>query len=306
MQSNKAIRIFAGATAIVTGGASGIGRALAEGLATRGSEVILADLQVDLAERVASEIHASGGRAKAVKVDVTDFLAVERLVQEAFERTGRLDYIFNNAGIAIGGPVYLYGIEDWNQIIDVNLRGVINGIQAAYKLMIAQGFGHIINTASMAGLMPGPGNVVYTTTKHAVVGLSKSLRAEAAQMGVRVSVLCPGVIRTPILEGGKYGKMLIDIPPEQMRPLWEKLKPMPPDLFAKEALKSVAKNKAIIIVPSWWKRYWWMDRLSPSLGIFLSRKRFQKVQKELGIETVSNFGLQTSSGRLNEETGDRF
>ena len=123
-------------------------------------------------------------------------------------------------------------------------------------------------------------------------------------MGIRVSVLCPGVIRTPILEGGKYGKMLIDIPPEQMRPLWEKLKPMPPDLFAKEALKSVAKNKAIIIVPSWWKRYWWMDRLSPSLGIFLSRKRFQKVQKELGIETVSNFGLKTSSGRLSEETGD--
>ena len=284
MQSNKAIRIFAGATAIVTGGASGIGQALAEGLAKRGSEVILADLQVDLAEKVASEIHASGGRAKAVKADVTDFLAMERLVQEAFERTGRLDYIFNNAGIAIGGPVRLYGIEDWNQIIDVNLRGVINGIQAAYKLMIAQGFGHIINTASMAGLLPGPGNVAYTTTKHAVVGLSKSLRAEAAQVGVRVSVLCPGVIRTPILEGGKYGKMLIDIPPEQARPLWEKLKPMAPNLFAEKVLKAVAKNKAIIIVPSWWKKYWWADRLSPSLGIFFSQKRFQRVQKELGIE----------------------
>jgi len=284
MQSNKTIRIFAGATAIVTGGASGIGRALAEGLAKRGSEVILADLQVDLAEKVASAIHASGGRAKAVKVDVRDFRAVERLVQEAFERTGRLDYIFNNAGIAIGGPVRLYEIEDWNQIIDVNLRGVINGIQAAYKRMIGQGFGHIINTASMAGLMPGPGNIAYTTTKHAVVGLSKSLRAEAAPMGIRVSVLCPGVIRTPILEGGKYGKMLIDIPPEKVRQLMEKLKPISPELFAEKALKSVAKNKAIIIVPSWWKRYWWIDRLSPSLGIFLSRKHFQKVQKELGIE----------------------
>jgi len=284
MQSNKTIRIFAGATAIVTGGASGIGRALAEGLAKRGSEVILADLQVDLAERVASEIQASGGRAKAVKVDVRDFRAVERLVQEAFERTGRLDYIFNNAGIAIGGPVRLYGIEDWNQIIDVNLRGVINGIQAAYKRMIGQGFGHIINTASMAGLMPGPGNIAYTTTKHAVVGLSKSLRAEAAPMGIRVSVLCPGVIRTPILEGGKYGKMLVDIPPEKVRQLMEKLKPISPELFAEKALKSVEKNKAIIIVPSWWKRYWWIHRLSPSLGIFLSRKHFQKVQKELGIE----------------------
>ena len=284
MHSNKTIRIFAGATAIVTGGASGIGRALAEELAKRGGEVILADLQVDLAEKVASEIRASGGKAKAVKTDVTDFLAMERLVKEAFERTGRLDYIFNNAGIGIGGPVHLYGIEDWNQIIDVNLRGVINGIQAAYRVMIAQGFGHIINTASMAGLLPGPGNVAYTTTKHAVVGLSKSLRAEAAQVGVRVSVLCPGVIRTPILEGGKYGKMLIDIPREQVRQLLEKFKPMSPNLFAEKVLKSVAKNKAIIIVPSWWKKYWWMDRLSPSLGIFLSQKRFQKVRKELGME----------------------
>jgi len=284
MHSNKTIRIFAGATAIVTGGASGIGRALAEELAKRGGEVILADLQVDLAEKVASEIRASGGKAKAVKTDVTDFLTMERLVKEAFERTGRLDYIFNNAGIGIGGPVHLYGIEDWNQIIDVNLRGVINGIQAAYRVMIAQGFGHIINTASMAGLLPGPGNVAYTTTKHAVVGLSKSLRAEAAQVGVRVSVLCPGVIRTPILEGGKYGKMLIDIPREQVRQLLEKFKPMSPNLFAEKVLKSVAKNKAIIIVPSWWKKYWWMDRLSPSLGIFLSQKRFQKVRKELGME----------------------
>jgi len=293
MQSNKTIRIFDGATAIVTGGASGIGRGLAEELAKRGCEVVLVDLQIELAEEVASEIHASGGKAKAVKVDVADFPAMEQLVQETVKRTGRLDYIFNNAGIAIGGSVNLYSIEDWNHIMEVNLHGVINGIQAAYKIMIAQGFGHIINTASMAGLMPGPGNVAYTTTKHAVVGLSKSLRAEAAQMGVRVSVLCPGVIRTPILEGGgKYGKMLIDIPPEQMRQLWEKLKPMSPNLFAKKVLKSVAKNKGIIIVPSWWKVYWWINRLSPSLGIFLSRKRFQKLQKELGIEKVGEASRQ--------------
>jgi NAD(P)-dependent dehydrogenase (short-subunit alcohol dehydrogenase family) len=284
MESNKTIRIFDGATAIVTGGASGIGRALAEELAKRGCGVVLADLQIELAEEVASEIRVSGGKAKAVKIDVADFPAMERIVQETVERTGRLDYIFNNAGIGMGGNVNHYGIEDWNQMIDVNLRGVINGIQAAYKIMVAQGFGHIINTASMAGLMPGPGSVAYTTTKHAVVGLSKSLRAEAAQMGVRVSVLCPGVIRTPILEGGgKYGKMLIDIPPEQIRRLWEKLKPMSPNIFAKKVLNSVAKNKAIIIVPSWWKRFWWINRLSPSFGIFLAQKRFQKVQKELGI-----------------------
>jgi NAD(P)-dependent dehydrogenase (short-subunit alcohol dehydrogenase family) len=284
MESNKTIRIFDGATAIITGGASGIGQALAEELAKRGCEVVLADLQIELAGEVVSEISASGGKAKALKIDVTDFPSMEQLVRETLKRTGRLDYIFNNAGIVIGGSVILYGIEDWNQIIDVNLRGVINGIQAAYKVMMEQGFGHIINTASMAGLMPGPGNVGYTTTKHAVVGLSKSLRAEAAQMGVRVSVLCPGAVRTPILEGGgKYGKMLVDIPPEQIRRLLEKLKPMSPDLFAKKVLNSVPKNKAIIIVPTWWKLFWWINRLSPSLGIFLAQKRFQKMQKELGI-----------------------
>ena len=283
MQS-KTIRIFEGATAIITGGASGIGRALAEELAKRGCEVVLADLQIELAEEAASEINASGGKAKAVKIDVTDFSAMNHFVQETVARTGRLDYIFNNAGIVIGGPINRLGVEDWNQIVDVNLRGVINGIQAAYEIMMKQGFGHIINTASMAGLLVGPVNVPYTTTKYAVIGLSKSLRAEAAQFGIRVSVLCPGVVRTPILEGGgKYGKMLIDAPPEELRRMLERLRPISPNLFAKRVLKSVAKNKAIIIVPSWWKGFWWIHRLSPSLGIFLAQKRFQKLQKEFGI-----------------------
>lgn len=285
MESGKTIRIFDHATAIVTGGASGIGRALSEELAKRGCEVVLADLQIELAEEVALGIRVSGGKAEAVKTDVTDFSAMQHLVEETVQRTGRLDYIFNNAGIVIGGRVSLYGIEDWNRIIDVNLRGVINGIQAAYKIMVQQGFGHIVNTASMAGLMPGPGNVSYTTTKHAVVGLSRSLRAEAARLGVRVSVLCPGVVRTPILEGGgRYGKMLIDVSPGKVRQLWEKLKPMSPNLFAEKVLRLVAKNRAIIIVPSWWKVYWWVNRLSPSLGIFLSQKQFQRVQEKLGIE----------------------
>jgi NAD(P)-dependent dehydrogenase (short-subunit alcohol dehydrogenase family) len=254
MALKKTIRIFDGATAVVTGGASGIGRGLAEELAKRGCEVVLADRQIELAEEVASKIRASGRKAMAVKVDVTDFTAVEQLVQETVERTGRLDYIFNNAGIGIGGNVSHYDIEDWNQMMDVNLRGVINGVQAAYKVMIAQGFGHIVNTASLAGLMPSPGNVAYATTKYAVVGLSNSLRAEAAKLGVRVSVLCPGFVRTTILEGGgKYGKMLIDLSPEQHRQMLEmieKFKPISPNIFAKKALNSVSKNKAIIIVPA--------------------------------------------------------
>lgn len=285
MESNKTIRIYKGATAIITGGASGIGRALVEELAKHGCEVVLVDLQIELAEEIASQIHASGGKVKAVKIDVTNFSAMEQLVQETVKRTGRLDYIFNNAGIGIDGTVDYYGIEDWNQIIDVNLRGVINGVQAAYQIMMKQGFGHIVNTASVGGLLPTPGMVSYATTKHAVVGLSKSLRAEAAQTGIRVSVLCPGYIRTAILEGGgKYGKRLIDRSPEQQRRLsemFEKFKPMSPNVFAKKTLNLIAKNKAIIVVPSWYKLFWWINRLFPSFGIFLAQKSFQDMQKKL-------------------------
>ena len=285
MESSKGVRIFENAVAIITGGASGIGRALAEALAKRGCEVVLADLQDDLAREIAARITATGGRAKAVKLDVTDFSAVDRLVQETFARTGRLDYLFNNAGIGIGGPAYHYGIEDWNLILDVNLRGVIHGVQAAYKIMKEQGFGHIVNTASMAGLMPSPGMVSYSTTKHAVVGLSKALRAEAAGLGIRVSVLCPGVIRTAILEGGgKYGRMLIEVPSEIQKQMWEKMKPMPADLFAEKALNAIAKNEPIIIIPSWWKMIWRLHRFFPLFGLNLAQKQYQDMQKQMGLQ----------------------
>ena len=188
MKVNKTIRIFNRATAIVTGAASGIGCGLAEELAKRGCDMVLADRQIELAEEVASKICASGGKARASKVDVTDFTAVEKLVQETVARMGRLDYIFNNAGIGIGG--------------------------------------------------------------------------------------------------GKYGKMLIDLSPgqhRQMLEMIEKFKPISPNVFAKKALNSVAKNKAIIVVPAWWKLFWLLNRLFPSMGIHLVGKSFQKMQKRFGF-----------------------
>jgi short-subunit dehydrogenase len=137
----------------------------------------------------------------------------------------------------------------------------------------------------MAGLMPNPAGVAYAATKHAVVGLSKSLRVEvkAAQLGIRVSVICPGVIRTPILEGGKYGKILMDISDEKLRNMWEEFKPMPPDIFARKVLNAIAKNKAIIIEPWQWRLIWWLNRLSPSLVMVLAQKKFQKMQKEFDL-----------------------
>ncbi len=274
MPTTNRIRAFDGAVAFLTGGASGIGRALGEALARRGATVVLADRQLDLAEQVADGIRSAGGQAAAVELDVTDFPAFQRAVQETVTAHGRLDYLFNNAGIGIGGEVRLYSLEDWNAVLDVNLHGVVHGVQSAYPVMIEQGFGHIVNTASMAGLIPSPSVVSYCAAKHAVVGLSTGLRVEAARFGVRVSALCPGVIRTPILEGGKYGKHLRPLALDRMRQQWEKLRPMAPEKFAPKVLKGVARNKPIIVVPAWWKVLWWINRLSPVLGLVVARKLF--------------------------------
>ncbi|MCX5214366.1 SDR family oxidoreductase [Kitasatospora sp. NBC_00240] len=282
---SSAIRIYKDATAIITGGASGIGRALAEDLAARGCEVVLADLQLEQAEEAAARIRAAGGKATAARLDVTDHTEFARLVKDTVARTGRLDYLFNNAGIShgMGAGARHYRIEDWRRVIDVNLGGTVNGVQAAYNVMIDQGFGHIVNTASMAGLVPSPGTTSYVTTKHAVVGLSHNLRAEAAQLGVRVSVLCPGVIRTPFIEGGTYGREVEGVTGEQSKEMWEEKKPISPEEFAKKALDAVAKNQGIIIVPGFWKLFWWLFRISPSFCLNIATKNF----KDLGRSTGS-------------------
>ena len=285
MEHNSTLRIFDGAVAIMTGGASGIGRALSEALGRRGASVVLADRQVALAQEVAAGIQEKGGQASAVELDVTDFSAVDQLVRATAQAQGRLDYMFNNAGIAIGGEVRLCQIEDWDSVLDVNLHGVVNGVQAAYPVMLSQGYGHIVNTASMAGLLPMPAAVSYATTKHAVVGLSKSLRVEAASYGIRVSVLCPGFIRTPILHGGKYGKNLQPMPPEVQEKFIRQYRPMDPALFAEKVLDALARNKALIIVPGWWRLFWWLSRLSPALEFSLAQRGYRSARKAMQSET---------------------
>ena len=153
--------------------------------------------------------------------------------------------MFNNAGIGIGGEVVDMTLAHFDRAVDVNLRGVVHGVLAAYRVMTRQGRGHIVNTASLAGLVPAPGITPYSMTKHAVVGLSLSLRAEAAKHGVRVSVICPGVIDTPILDRPNPG----DLPPVRElvggREALERMvgKAYPPELLARDVLAGVARNR---------------------------------------------------------------
>ncbi len=270
------LRIYQGATAVVTGAASGIGRALSEELARRGTEVFLADLQEEQLEEVAAGIRAAGGKASACNLDVAYYAPVEAFVQQAYRSTGRLDFIFNNAGITVAGRPEVLSLQDWRCIVDVNLYGVIHGVQAAYPIMLRQRFGHIVNTASMAAFVPMAEAIPYTTTKNAVYGLSRSLRVAARREGIRVSVVCPGAVRTPILTVGKLCIDRTGFSMQQHQEYWEKYKPMDPDEFALQVLQAVARNKFLIIVPSWWKRFLWLDRLFPNFLIQLSQKDYEE------------------------------
>jgi NAD(P)-dependent dehydrogenase (short-subunit alcohol dehydrogenase family) len=274
------LRTFDGAVAIVTGGASGIGKAVAQELAARGGDVVLADIDAADAEMVASDIRARGGRATALRLDVTDAPAFHAAVHDTLARTGRLDYLFNNAGIAVAGEAQDLTLESWRRIVDVNFMGVVHGVLAAYPAMIRQGFGHIVNTASTAGLMTGPGMTSYASTKAAVVGLSKGLRAEAAGRGVRVTAVCPGVIRTPILQGGRHGMLLLKLPEAEQRQvigaLAEGMRPMEPGPFAQRLLDGLTRNPGIVVIPGWWRIVWWLERLSPAFAGWLAQQYFEK------------------------------
>ena len=268
---------FEGKVAIVTGGASGIGRSVCEELGRRKAIVVAADINTKGVEAVAAGISSNGGRAKAAGLDVTNEENVKKLIKDTAAEHGHLDYMFNNAGILVLGEAPDMTMDMWRRIMDVNLWGVIYGTMAAYSLMVKQGHGHIVNTASLFGLVPGPIVTSYTTTKHGVVGLSRSLRAEGAGLGVKVSVVCPGLIQTGIFGSIIILKANID----------ELLAKAPfivnPDRAAKDILRGVARNRETIIITRHAKLAWWMERYIRSLSARLWRlpaRQFRKMRTE--------------------------
>ena len=185
---------FTGKTAIVTGGASGIGYAIAEQLADSGATVIVADLDQDKADAAAKEISAS---ALGVKVDVGDEDSVQAMVRFAKEKTGRLDYLVNNAGIGgANAPLGEYPTDSWRKVINVNLNGVFYGLRYAIPEMKAAGGGAIVNTASVAGVVADPGMAPYVAAKHGVVGLGRAAALDYATQGIRVNTLAPGLVES--------------------------------------------------------------------------------------------------------------
>ncbi|WP_019909187.1 SDR family NAD(P)-dependent oxidoreductase [Paenibacillus sp. HW567] len=227
---------------IVTGGASGIGKALCKELLERGVYVVIADLNAEEGVRAVAELERLGGECRFAQLDVTEGTAVEDLVSSVYREFGRLDYLFNNAGIAMYGEICDMTEQNWKRIMDVNVWGVIYGVQAAYPLMKEQGFGCIANTASAAGLGLAPGSGAYSASKHAVVGLTASLHYEAEAYGVEVSCLCPAFVDTPIFDSGEA----IHMDKKKMLAQVKKQKLMTPERFAALAFMGLEKNQALV------------------------------------------------------------
>jgi len=265
---------FKGKQAIVTGAGSGIGAALCRALVAAGADVVCTDVDGDAAEATAITL-TGPGTARFAQLDVTDAEAVQAAVDDVVAKAGRIDLMFNNAGIALGGDTELLTLHQWNAIIDVNIRGVVHGVVAAYPVMVRQRSGHIVNTASMGGLIAAGQITSYVMTKHAVVGLSLALRSEAAGRGVGVLAICPAAVETPMLDSGGVGRF--DGRDYYLKGQGIKT-PYDSDRLAKDTLKAIERNRALLVVPRRAHAAWLFARLAPGLMqrmaiLFIERQR---------------------------------
>jgi NAD(P)-dependent dehydrogenase (short-subunit alcohol dehydrogenase family) len=233
---------FKGKVSLVTGANSGIGYALSEDLLIRGATVYMAGRNPNKVAKAAAQLSEYGSRVRTLVADVTKQEQVQRAVEGTAAEAGRLDMLFNNAGVGGTVPFEAATLEDWKTIIDTNLWSVIYGVHAAVPIMLKQGFGHIVNTSSVAGLIPFPMQALYSVTKFGVTALSECLRYEYAEKGLNFSVICPANIATPIFGKGIDGKATggeLRIPDDAY----------PADKAASYILDRVAERQGIIVVP---------------------------------------------------------
>lgn len=265
---------FKNKIAIVTGGGSGIGKALSEKLARLGTMVVLSDINPESVTEVVEDIRADGGRAEGHTLDVTDYEAFKDHLENTVAAHGRLDYIFNNAGIAIAAEFRDMELEHWRKVIDVNLDGVFHGSLLAFKQMVKQGCGHIVNLSSVEGVMPFPTTGSYVASKYAVLGLSQTMWVEGHSLGVKVSAVCPGFIKTGIFDVSQ----MVNIDRDKIMSQYEGLQKLgiTPEKCADVILKGVARNKPIIPVTGAAHVLWRIARLAPVALMKSVRRDFDK------------------------------
>lgn len=267
--SSAEIHAFAGKTVLLTGAASGIGRALARRLVAAGAVVHAVDVNQQGLESLASEV-GCGGSLHPVILDVRDLGLYRAKVAGIIESHGGIDYLFNNAGITLLGDARNLPFERWVQVLDVNLMGVVNGVQAVYPHMVSRGRGHIINTASIAGVSGYATATAYTASKAAVLEFTRSLRAEAKGHGVMLSAACPGYVDSGIftddrIVGSDRGTVLNDLPVAMMSP----------SSAAAMLLKGVIRGRKTIVFPLSGQMLWLLAVWTPWL-VKPFHKRFMR------------------------------
>ncbi len=238
------MEIFRGASVLVAGAASGIGRALCLKLAAAGASIIAGDIDEKGAASTAGTAVSHGGGASSIRLDVASEESVLDAVRHALDRYGRLDYLFNCAAICVTGDLLDLTADECCRVLEVNLHGTVRLSMAAYRVMAGQGGGHIVNVSSMAGFAPFAMNTAYTASKYGIVGFTAALGYEARDSGVRVSLVCPGIVGTEFyehadirnVERGRYTSGL----PKRM---------MTAEAAALKILKGVANNKSLILFP---------------------------------------------------------
>lgn len=250
---------------VITGAGSGIGRLTALAFAREGADLVIADISEERLAGVAREIEALGARVLTRKVDVSKRQEVDAFAGFVIRERGRVDILHNNAGVSAAGTVADSNIENWEWIVNINFWGVLYGVKAFLPYMIERRYGHIVNTASLFGLVGIPGTPAYCCTKFAVVGLGETLRAEVRQYNIGVSTICPSWMNTRITADGRMElKANAMVSRDSIVKAYEKYA-WPPEWAAKAVVKAVRRNKSVVPVgPDAWV-LWFMKRFSQSL-----------------------------------------
>ncbi len=261
---------LSGRTAVITGGASGIGLATARALAREGMKIVLADRDAQALERAQGDVEKLGAQVLAVPTDVGELEQVQALADRSFDHFGAVHVVFNNAGVALAGLMHEHTHEEWEWIVRVNLWGVIHGVEVFVPRLIAQGQGgHVVSTASFAGLVPNYGLGAYCVTKYGVVALSECLQRELRNDGIGVSVLCPMMVATNIGENSARDRPGAGSTPagelQQASSRPAEGDTLEPDEVAQRVLRAIQQNELYIVT-------------HPESRAFI-RRRFERIDR---------------------------
>lgn len=271
---------FAGKVVIITGGARGLGRGLTDALARGGAKLVVGDIDSAAASALCDELSRAGGSATAMAVDVTDAASVERLVEQAVAMHGRIDYMINNAGIAAGGEFQDVSADTIRRVVEIDLLGAAYGTLAAYRQMVRQRGGHIVNIASMLGLFPNPLAAAYVAAKHGLAGLTQSVSAEADAYGISLTLVCPGYIATDLFRAGTFeGRLRSDNVVERIP-----FRLIDVDTAVSRTLEAVLARRSVAVFPFYGRVLWWIHRFSPRLMTSLLRLMMRDQRRRLAAD----------------------